>query len=222
VAHVVRPYRGVSADDRRAQRRARLIEAGLDVLGSEGMASTTMTEVCARAGLTERYFYESFRDRDELLLAVFDSFSEEADAAVFAALDAAPPDLFERCRAAAGALITVLTEDPRKARAYVEAIGSEAVKERRAQAVRAYAAVLARQMRELRGLGAPRYRARLRLATLVLIGGVAEAVTAWLEGDLQLSRDELVNECARLCVAAANVVRDQAPENRKTPRVRGL
>jgi AcrR family transcriptional regulator len=208
VAHVVRPYRGVSADDRRAERRARLIEAGLDVLGAEGLASTTMTAVCARAGLTERYFYESFRDRDELLQAVFDAFSEETDDAVQAALAAAPPDLFERCRAAAGALITVLTEDPRKARAYVEAIGSEALKERRADAVRAYAAMLAHELRALHGLGAKRYRARLRLATLVLIGGVAEAVTAWLEGELELSRDQLVDECARLCVAAADALRD--------------
>src|SRR5687767_9668516 len=52
---VVRPYKGVSADERRALRREQLMEAGLDVLGSEGIAGLTMTEVCARAGLTERY-----------------------------------------------------------------------------------------------------------------------------------------------------------------------
>ena len=99
MAKVVRPYRGVSADERRAQRRAQLVEAALDVLGDAGLARTTMTEVCARAGLTERYFYESFGDRDELLIAVFDAITEETNDAALAALEAAPPDLLERCKA---------------------------------------------------------------------------------------------------------------------------
>ena len=38
-----------------------LIEAALDVVGARGLAGLTMTAVCARARLTERYFYESFR-----------------------------------------------------------------------------------------------------------------------------------------------------------------
>jgi AcrR family transcriptional regulator len=207
MAKVVRPYRGVSADERRAERRARLIEAGLDVLGSEGLANTTMTAVCARAGLTERYFYESFRDRDELMVAIFDGYVEEATEAMFAALDAAPADLLARCRAAAGAMITVLAEDPRKARAYVEAIGSEALRQRRAETMRAFAAFLAEQMAELHDLGAKRYAPRLELATVVLIGGMGEAVTEWLRGTLELSFEELVEECAQLCVAAAEAVR---------------
>jgi AcrR family transcriptional regulator len=202
----VRPYRGVSAEERRAERRARLIEAGLDVLGSEGMANLTMTAVCSRAGLTERYFYESFRDRDDLLVAIFDAFTEDGNEAVLAALTAAPPDLLARSRAAAGAIIAILTEDPRKARAYVEAMGSEALKDRRMETVRAYAALLADQMRELCGLQAKRHQARLRLATIVIVGGVSEAVTDWLEGRLDLSHDELVEECARLCVAAADAI----------------
>ena len=70
MAGVVRPYRGISADERRASRRARLLDAALEEVGERGMAGTTMTAVCARAGLTERYFYESFADRDEMLRAV--------------------------------------------------------------------------------------------------------------------------------------------------------
>ncbi len=210
MGQVVRPYRGVSADERRAQRRAQLVEAGLDVLGDEGLARTTMTEVCARAGLTERYFYESFSDRDELLIAVFDAITQETDAAALAALEAAPPDLLARCRAPAGAIVDVLSEDPRKARAYVEAMGSQALRERRVESGRAYAALLAKQIRDLYGLGAKRYRARIALATTVIIGGISEATIAWLDGELKLSRDEFVEECARLCVAAADSIRGEA------------
>jgi len=160
-----RTYRGLSAAERQSERRARLIEAGLDVLGSEGLARMTMTAICARAGLTERYFYESFRNLDELLVAVFDTFATATHAAIDRALRRAQPDLFERCRAAAGALIESLTEDPRKARAYVEAIGSEPLKARREVTMRAYAEVLAEQMRNVSGLGAERYE---QMLTLVL------------------------------------------------------
>jgi AcrR family transcriptional regulator len=206
VAQVVRPYRGVSADERRAQRRERLMEAGLDVLGAEGLAKTTMTAICARAGLTERYFYESFRSRDELLAAVFEADVSAMSADVLAAVGAAPPDLYLRCRAAAGTLIAYLTDDPRRARAYVEGMASEAVKDLRAEAVRAFAAVLAEQIRELRDLRGQRYRAQVELATIVLIGGVSEAVTEWLEGRIDLTREQVIDECARLCVAAADAI----------------
>jgi AcrR family transcriptional regulator len=210
MAGVVRPYRGVSAEERRATRRRALIEAALDVLGADGLEAMTMTAVCARAGLTERYFYESFRDRDELLGAVFDSCLLEMDEAMFAALDAAPADLLERCRAAAGAMIAVLTDDPRKARVHTEAIGSAALAERRAAAVSAHAALLAAQMRELRGLDRPEHQAPLRLGTVVLMGGLSEAILGWLDGSLEMSRETLAEECARLAVGVADAVQATA------------
>lgn len=203
---VVRPYRGVSADERRSIRRAQLIDAALDLVGEGGLARMTMTAVCARAGLTERYFYESFRDREDLLGAIHDESVLEMDEAMFAALMAAPADLLERCRAAAGAMIGVLTDDTRRARLYAEAVGSAALADRRAQAVSAHAEVLAAQMRELRGLDRPEQQAPLRLATLVLIGGMAEAILGWLDGTLEMSRETLIEECGRLAVAVADAV----------------
>jgi AcrR family transcriptional regulator len=53
MAQLVRPFRGVSASDRIADRRARLIAAGLDVLGTDGFQNFTMTAVCRTAGLNE-------------------------------------------------------------------------------------------------------------------------------------------------------------------------
>ena len=205
-AQATRSYGGLSASQRQSGRRTRLIEAGLDVLGSRGLSNMTMTAVCARAGLTERYFYESFRNLDELLVAMFDAFSVPTHEAIEAGLKQAPPDLFQRCRAAAGALIDSLTDDPRKARAYVEAISSTPLRERREATMRAYAEVLAEQMRLLSALEADRHQAPLRLVTTVLVGGLAEAVGEWLNGTLALSKDELADEASRLCVAAAEAL----------------
>jgi AcrR family transcriptional regulator len=203
---VVRPYRGVSADERRVRRRATLIEATLDVLAEDGIAGLTMTAVCSRARLTERYFYESFRDRDELLAAVFDAAIEEMDVAMYEALLGAPRDLLERCRAAAGAMIGVLTDDPRKARLNAEAAGSAVLRKRSAQAAGAHAEVLAEQMRELRGLDQPHPQAPLRLGTLVLMSGLGQTINGWLDGTLEMSRETLIEECARLAVAVADAV----------------
>ncbi len=199
---VTRPYRGVSAEDRRATRRAQLITAALDLIGEEGLAATTMTAVCGRARLTERYFYESFNDRDELLVSVLDTCTAEMDAAMYAALASSPPELLARCRAAAGAMIGVLIDDPRKARLHVEAVGVEVLRSRRGELVRNYAALLEQQMHELRGIEGP----ELKLATTVIIGGLADAITSWIDGSLALTRATLIEECARLAVAAADAV----------------
>ena len=68
-----RPYRGVQPADRLARRRARLLDAGLSILGAESEPEgLTVRGVCRNAGVAARYFYESFTDKDEFVGAVFD------------------------------------------------------------------------------------------------------------------------------------------------------
>ncbi len=66
-----RRYRGASGDERRLERRAALVAAGLEIIGSSGYQASTVRAVCQQAGLTERYFYESFANREALLCAVY-------------------------------------------------------------------------------------------------------------------------------------------------------
>src|SRR5207244_8675550 len=77
-----RPHAGVPATERGAERRARLLEAGLEALGSEGSKGTTVRRVCELARLNPRYFYESFASIDELAVAVFERIVAEAMEAV--------------------------------------------------------------------------------------------------------------------------------------------
>ena len=65
-------WSGVPLQDRQALRRDELIAAGVELLGGEGGPALTVRAVCRAAGLTERYFYESFADRDEFVRAVYD------------------------------------------------------------------------------------------------------------------------------------------------------
>jgi AcrR family transcriptional regulator len=111
-------YRGVSAAERTADRRRRLMEATLDVWATSG-TKVTMTAVCASAGLIERYFYESFANLDEALGAVLDSIAVEIEERVQVAADAAEAagaGPAERVRASVLAFISLLQEDPRKGR----------------------------------------------------------------------------------------------------------
>src|SRR5215212_10332014 len=82
----VRRWRGRSASERTAERRERLIEAALEVFGSRGYSASTVRDVCREAGLTERYFYESFPNREALLGALADRIVDDSLEAVAAAL----------------------------------------------------------------------------------------------------------------------------------------
>ncbi len=82
-----RPYRGESAEARRATRRTRLCDATLAELGEGGVP--TVRAICRRAELTPRYFYEAFADLDAALSALVDREFDAGVAAVVAAVAAA-------------------------------------------------------------------------------------------------------------------------------------
>ena len=48
----------------------------ITVLAAQGERAT-MTAICHQAGLTERYFYESFANRDAALVAALDQVTDE-------------------------------------------------------------------------------------------------------------------------------------------------
>jgi len=205
VASTARPYGGVSAEDRRAERRARLIEAGLELLGERGWAGTTVRGVCAEAGLSERYFYESFGDRDRLLAAIFDSVAADAAKAVLEAVAAAPHEAAVKARAGIDAFVRMLAEDPRRARAMlVESLGNETLRSRREQAFRSFAALVSEQGRSFYGTDEVA-EVDSELTAVALVGGLAELVILWLDGALAVSRERLVDHCAQLFVASAQV-----------------
>jgi AcrR family transcriptional regulator len=80
-----RLYGGLSADKRRADRRARLIEAAVRVYGKVGYRNATVKAVCAAAELTERYFYESFANSEALLVAAYIHVTDKLHAEMAAA-----------------------------------------------------------------------------------------------------------------------------------------
>src|SRR5262249_44643559 len=114
-AQAPRRYRGITPSERRAQRRERLMQAGLELFGTQGYASTSIRAVSAAASLNSRYFYESFGSREGLLYSVYERIVQEIVAGAAEATRGA--DTIEgQARAGLRSGWTILTEDPRKAR----------------------------------------------------------------------------------------------------------
>jgi AcrR family transcriptional regulator len=196
-----RAYRGISADERRAQRRRALIETALDGLHADGLAGVSVRSVCARARLTPRYFYENFADLDGLLLATVDAVSDEVAACALAALDAQPDGLAAQVRAAIDAGYGVVATDPRKATALlVAASGHGPLRQRRQQVVTRFADLVIDRLAVLNPLGVAERR-RARAAALFLMGGATEVIEAVLGGRLRLSRARLVDQLTSMWLA---------------------
>ncbi|MEU1981176.1 TetR/AcrR family transcriptional regulator [Nocardia sp. NPDC019395] len=189
-------YRGVSAADRAADRRARLLEAALTVWADPEIR-TTMTAICADAGLSERYFYESFTGLDALLAAVMDRIAAEIEEISRRAADNAGTDPEARVRASVHSFVQLLVDDPRKGRvAIVESVAVPELRRRRTQLLRHLAHQSALEAREF--LGSPgRSETADETAGLLFIGGMAELVTAWLDGTMQVTADDIVDAAAR-------------------------
>jgi AcrR family transcriptional regulator len=210
VAH--RAYGGVPAEQRRAQRRAALIAAALDIVGSPGHARLTVAGLCARADLNERYFYESFGTLDDVVVAVFEAVIAELADVIVGAVAAAPADSREKARAAIGAAVELLTDDSRKARVvFVEPLANPVLMARRADVARTFVALIVEQAQQFYGAEATlRLGSWADFAAAYSLGGLAETMTAWLRGDLQIERDELVDRATELFVLVAeHLVGDQ-------------
>jgi AcrR family transcriptional regulator len=204
VGSPTRPYRGVSATDRTARRRADLLAAAFDLLGTVGWEQATMTAICARAKLTERYFYESFASRDELLMAVSEELADRIRGVVVAALDGAPPEPAAAARAAITVFVEMLTDDPRVGRvAIVEAGATALLRRRRHQILGEFADLIVAKSHEVFGpdaLPAPRDR----INALLFTGGLAEVLATWLTGEVDATKEDIIETAVNQFVRTAH------------------
>ena len=187
---VVRPYRGVSAADRIALRRRRLLDAGLELFGTRGIAAVGVGDVCAEAGLTKRYFYESFQSIEELAQAVFEEIRTNLMARVAPAIIAGGPG---DIRPAVDAYVRAVTQDPRVLRLLAFETSAGPLAGHRddfaTNVVEAWFALSGHQ---------PEDRERTRLRAYAFVGASTQIGLAWARGELSLSSDALIDELVDL------------------------
>ncbi|WP_424186224.1 TetR/AcrR family transcriptional regulator [Actinokineospora sp. G85] len=192
-----RRYGGREANERQDERRARLVDAALDLFGTQGYASSSVKHVCERAGLTQRYFYESFTDREQLLRHVYDQQADLARAAVSDAVARVGEDMADRIRAGLAALIDALTADPRRGRVVlIEIVGvSPELETHRRGAMHEFVRYIAGLVPDEAGT-LPAHR--LETGVMVLVGGVTEVLVDHILGYRSTPAPELVEIIAAL------------------------
>ena len=132
-----RRYGGRLLHERRADRRARLVAAGLERFGIDGFHGTTIPMLCSAAGVAVRYFYEEFDSRESLLKVIYDGIAASALDEVRTVLKDPQLAGAQRIRRANEAYFAFLTNDPRLARIYaLEAVGVSAELEQHRRATR--------------------------------------------------------------------------------------
>jgi AcrR family transcriptional regulator len=183
-------WSGVPLEDRQALRRDELIAAGVHLLGGEGGPAVTVRAVCREAGLTERYFYESFSDRDEFVRAVYDDVCTRAMSALMSATT--PREAVEQ-------FVALMVDDPVRGRVLLLAPAVEPVLVRSgAEWMPSFIELLQRKLTQISD------PVRQKMMATSLIGGLTALFTAYLDGRLAASRKQFIDYCVEMLLSTAS------------------
>ncbi|MFF7335050.1 TetR family transcriptional regulator [Streptomyces sp. NPDC008150] len=193
-------YAGRSREARVADRRERLVEAGLELFAARAFDDVTVADVCARAKVSKRYFYEHFTDREHLLLDVHRERNDWLLAGVAAATPREADDLEALLRPMMTALVHLLADHPDSAR--VIYINAPRMELRRRGLLHKDAELFGR----LVGLGAaehagPAEQLRHDRVLLGLVAGVTEILIDWLERGMTDDPDTLADHLTGFTLA---------------------
>ena len=184
-------WSGVPLQDRQALRRGELIAAGVALLGGAAGPALTVRAVCREANLTERYFYESFTDRDEFVRAVYD---DVCGTAMTALLSSQTP------RDAVEAFVALMVDDPSRGRVLLLAPEREPVLTKSgAEWMPNFIALLQHKLTEITD---PALQAMVATG---LVGGLTALFTAYLNGSLAATREQFVDYCTDMLLSRATV-----------------
>ncbi len=182
-------WSGVPLQDRQTLRRGDLIAAGVALLGGAGGQTLTVRAVCRAAGLTERYFYESFADRDEFVRAVYD---EVCSTAMTALTSAQTP------REAVEQFVALMVDDPSRGRVLLLAPEREPVLIRSgAEWMPNFIGLL---QHKLTAITDPALQAMVATG---LVGALTALFTAYLDGRLAATREQFVDYCIDMLLSRA-------------------
>jgi AcrR family transcriptional regulator len=184
-----RRWSGVPLEDRQALRRDELIAAGVQLLGGQSGPGVTVRAVCRKARLTERYFYESFTDRDEFVRAVYDDVCTRAMSALMSATT--PREAVEQ-------FVALMVDDPVRGRVLLLAPAAEPVLVRSgAEWMPSFIDLLQHKLTQI---GDP---VRQKMIATSLIGGLTALFTAYLDGRLAATRDQFIDYCVEMLLSRA-------------------
>lgn len=210
-----RTYGGVDANLREEDRRKKLIEAGLEAFGTRGYAKTNIRTICRLAGLTERYFYESFGHKEDLLCALYRELVEEERTYALSILE--DPSIESRVAALRSLRMFYhrFQEDPRRARVQLfEILGVSPQVDREYQSAMR---MLSEMVRLFLGRMFPdidRETLNSSIIPVGLAGSMIHVSHKWVLDGFTMPLDDIVNQVKDLFTAVGKHLAGgvQAPE----------
>jgi AcrR family transcriptional regulator len=202
-----RVYGGVKANLREEERRKKLIDAGLEAFGTRGYAKTNIKMICGIAGLTERYFYESFRHKEDLLCAVYLKLIDEGQRDSMAALEDSDGLPLETASRALRMFYQRLQQDPRRAQIQLfEILGvSQNVDREYRNAMR----LLADMVRLFLCKVFPHIHEEILNRSIIptgLAGSIIMIAHEWVLGGFVTPLDDIISQCTDLFLDRKSVV----------------
>ncbi|MDP9846171.1 TetR/AcrR family transcriptional regulator [Streptosporangium lutulentum] len=191
-----RSYRGMSAEERLAERRERLISAAYTLYSDPGFPETTIEKLCASARISNRAFYECFSGRTELMQVVHDRCVRETLLSVSKSIQQAPDTLLGRAEAGIAGYIGFVTEDRRRARIMhleVRRAGDCLITSRQ-QAVTAFTHMVETIVADL----PEAVKTNRRLLALGMIGALQELLIEWVLSDEPPETDRLIRTAVHI------------------------
>ncbi|HTI25244.1 MAG TPA: TetR/AcrR family transcriptional regulator [Kutzneria sp.] len=171
----------MASEQRRAERRQRLLQAALGLFTTVGYRQTKIVQICAGAGVSTRNFYEEFTGKEQLLLTLHDLINSAALDRVRAALETlASEDVVTRISVLLDAFVASVTADPRLPRLnYVEAVGvSEDLERQHQEWVTRWADFIEAEARHAAAHGVAPDR-DYRLTAIGLVGAITGLLREW-------------------------------------------
>jgi AcrR family transcriptional regulator len=177
-----RTVRGLDAEQRRARRRADLLEAALTLFGSKGFGTVSIEEICQTAYVGTKSFYELFDSKEACYLALFERLAADLSAHMLAAFAEGDHD----DEALIETFVRDLVVDPRVPRVlFAQSGGVSPAVERRRRENRRWGAGFVEEV--WRQQGVVPAGLDVRAIAIATVGGLFELVTEWLfeeDGDV--------------------------------------
>lgn len=195
-------------EDRQQKRRNALLRAGFELFGTRGYRATSVRMICGHAGLTERYFYESFPNREALLLEVYAELEEELEQRLAQVIEREGVAEDRRLEDAIAGFFRYIHEDKRRGRImFLEIVGVSNQVDRSYQSVvREQAATIGHPNLGLFGTGStPDERDRRVLGT-GLVGALTQIATQWVLEDFETPEDIVISNALTICRGVARYI----------------
>jgi AcrR family transcriptional regulator len=191
-----RSFKGLSLEVRQAERRERLMEAGLQSYGTMGYFAVTVRDVCIEAKLTERYFYESFKNSGTLFDAIFMRLVEDLQQCIVTAVMQGAPDPKRMVHLGLTAFFRRISDDQRMTRIlFIDAI---LVHENDAQSMYQAFRRFDLMTQSFIALMVPKAQANMALVSLIstgLTGYVSHLATRWALSGFKETVEDLISAC---------------------------